>query len=195
MGSPVAHGMSPAAPRGREPGILAGSERGQVSSFPASRPSWSECGRRGNLTFGSPPSNQLHTTTRPTPVDFEELLAFLPIFTSRDFHPVKMNHGGRNVDGSMQFIWPEYEPEVERFIQAASKDCWQDRHYSPEAMGVMISNPEQVGRATLEQVRSMLTYCVRGERFCDGHIGHMIESGHVARVLERLSEISDGQGS
>jgi hypothetical protein len=36
----------------------------------------------------------------------------------------------------------------------------------------------------------MLTYCVRGERFCDGHLGGMIEKGHVQRILQRLREIS-----
>lgn len=95
----------------------------------------------------------------------------------------------------MQFIWPEYQPEVERFIQTASKACWQDRHYSPEAMAVMSANPELVGSATLDQVRSMLTYCVRGERFCDGHIGHMIEAGHVGRLLKRLNEIAQQRKS
>jgi hypothetical protein len=35
----------------------------------------------------------------------------------------------------------------------------------------------------------MLTYCVRGERFSDGHWGAMIEAGYVRRLLERLAEL------
>ena len=35
----------------------------------------------------------------------------------------------------------------------------------------------------------MLTYFVRGERFCDGHWGRLIEGGHVRRILERLAEL------
>ena len=132
-------------------------------------------------------------TARPTKAEFAELLAFLPVFSSPDFCPVQQMHGGRGVDGTMQFPWPEYCPEVERFIQSASKDCWQDYHYSPEAMAEMIADPEQVQSATLDQIRSLLTYCVRGERFCDGHIGHLIEAGHVARILERLKEIMHRQ--
>lgn len=93
----------------------------------------------------------------------------------------------------MHFTWPEYAPEVARFMQAASKDCWQDRYYSPDAMALMIADSERVTLATLEEIRSMLTYCVRGERFCEGHIGHMIESGRLVQILERLQEIADGQ--
>ena len=37
----------------------------------------------------------------------------------------------------------------------------------------------------------MLTFCVRGERFCDGHWAAMIEGGQVRRLLERLKEIRD----
>jgi hypothetical protein len=32
----------------------------------------------------------------------------------------------------------------------------------------------------------MLTYCVRGERFCDGHWAAMLESGRVVAILRRL---------
>ena len=35
----------------------------------------------------------------------------------------------------------------------------------------------------------MLTFCVRGERFCDGHWAAMIEGGQVRRLLERLAEL------
>ena len=131
--------------------------------------------------------------SRPTKAEFTEPLVFLPVFSAPDFHPVQQMHGGNGADGTMQFPCPEYHPEVERFIQAASMDCWQDFHYSPEAMAKMIADPEQVQSATLDQIRSLLTYCVRGERFCDGHIGHLIEAGHVARILERLKEIMHEQ--
>ena len=54
----------------------------------------------------------------------------------------------------------------------------------------MLEDEELVRAADLSQIRTMLTYCVRGERFGDGHWGAMIEQGHVRRLLERLKEIS-----
>jgi hypothetical protein len=53
----------------------------------------------------------------------------------------------------------------------------------------MLEDEARVRRASLDEIKTMLTYCVRGERFCDGHCGEMIEQGHVRRLLERLEEI------
>ncbi|MEI2789718.1 MAG: DUF6508 domain-containing protein [Steroidobacteraceae bacterium] len=47
----------------------------------------------------------------------------------------------------------------------------------------------RVRRASLDEIRTMLTYCVRGERFCDGHWGAQILGAHVRRLLERLVEL------
>ena len=35
----------------------------------------------------------------------------------------------------------------------------------------------------------MLTFCVRGECFSDGHWAEMIEKGYIRRLLERLNVI------
>jgi hypothetical protein len=32
----------------------------------------------------------------------------------------------------------------------------------------------------------MLTFCIRGERFCDGHVASVIESGKMKSILMRL---------
>ncbi len=53
----------------------------------------------------------------------------------------------------------------------------------------MLKNEDMVKTASLEQIQSMLTFCVRGERFLDGHWGHVIEQGYIRRLLERLIEI------
>ena len=48
---------------------------------------------------------------------------------------------------------------------------------------------EKLKAASLSEIKTMLTYCVRGERFSDGHWAAMIEKGYIRRVLERLNEI------
>ena len=35
----------------------------------------------------------------------------------------------------------------------------------------------------------MLAFCVRGERFSDGHWGEMIEKSYIRNLLERLEQI------
>ena len=64
-----------------------------------------------------------------------------------------------------------------------------DFDHVPQEAGRMLEDHALVRRASLDQVKTMLTYGVRGERFGEGHWGAMIELGHVRRLLERLAEI------
>jgi hypothetical protein len=95
----------------------------------------------------------------------------------------------------MTMPYPEYEEIVERFFRAASKECWMDRRYQPETAAAMLLDEGMVRDADVGQIRTMLTYCVRGERFCDGHWAAMIEGGHICRLLRRLDGLSSTQVS
>jgi len=53
----------------------------------------------------------------------------------------------------------------------------------------MIKDEALIRTASLSQIKTMLTFCLRGERFSDGHWAQMIEKGHIRRLLERLNEI------
>jgi hypothetical protein len=57
----------------------------------------------------------------------------------------------------------------------------------------MLRDENIVKTASLEQIQTMLTFCIRGERFSDGHWGEMIERGYVRQLLERLNEIKAEQ--
>ena len=64
-----------------------------------------------------------------------------------------------------------------------------DYTYSPEQAWTMLQDSSFVQSSSLNQIKTMLTYCVRGERFSDGHWGDMIEKGYIRRLLERLIEL------
>lgn len=129
-------------------------------------------------------------TRQPTSQEIKVLVAFLPGLHQEGFTPIKLWHTNeRTRDGLLIFPWPEYDELVEEFFSAASRDEWLDCNYVPEEAWVMLANDDTVSTATLPQVKAMLTYCVRGERFCDGHWGAMIEGGHIRRLLERLETI------
>lgn len=83
--------------------------------------------------------------------------------------------------------WPDYHAVVMQFYEQAGKDCWTDVHYLRHGGDAMLKNPSCIAQADLAQLKSLLTYCVRGERFCDGHWGAMIEQGHVLGLLDRLA--------
>ncbi|MDF1563090.1 MAG: DUF6508 domain-containing protein [Deltaproteobacteria bacterium] len=130
-------------------------------------------------------------TRLPDAEEIAALVAFLPVFEAEGFVPIPNWHAARNEGGeATSFPWPIYDPAVDAFFRLAGKEPWCDYGYRPEVAGELLADLERVGRATLEEVRSMITFCVRGERFCDGHWGGLIEDGRLQRLLRRLAELS-----
>jgi hypothetical protein len=129
-------------------------------------------------------------TPAPEPIireKIEELLRFLPLFDvpGRDF-VVDWRGDETRPDGSITLPYPVYAQDVEAFYRLAGQSCWSDTAYVPEQARRMLEDEAAIRRATLDQIRTMLTYCVRGERFCDGHWAAMLESGRVVAILRRL---------
>ena len=120
--------------------------------------------------------------------DIERLTAYLPRLYAEGFSPVVRWEGGEKLkDGSLTLSYPEYDPLVEEFFRFAR--AWIDYEYNPEQAYQMLKDEQAVKKASLSEIKSMLTFCVRGERFSDGHWGVMIEKGYIRRILERLVEI------
>lgn len=125
----------------------------------------------------------------------DELLRFLPLFDVPDRSFVERWDGGKKTeDGAITMPYPVYPKDVGQFYRAAGQPCWSDYAYKPEEAAQMLEDDKFIGNATLAEVKTMLTHCVRGERFCDGHWGAMLESGKVVAILKRLRALRD-QGS
>ena len=132
----------------------------------------------------------MKTSRLPTREDIEILMSYLPRFYAPGFSPIQRWDGGENLkDGSFTLPYPKYDPLVEEFFNHVSSDGWLDYEYNPEQTYKMLNDELAVKRASIEQIQSMLTFCVRGERFSDGHWGHMIEQGYIRRLLGRLVQI------
>ena len=131
----------------------------------------------------------MEKTPLPTLQDIEKITAFLPRLYAKGFSPVVRWEGGeKRKDGSFTLSYPEYDPLVEEFFNAV-RGAWLDYEYDPEQAYRMLKDEQAMKKASLSEIKSMLTFCVRGERFSDGHWGVMIEKGYVRRILERLIEI------
>ena len=128
-------------------------------------------------------------TQQPTARDIRDLLAFLPKLYADGFQPIRDWAGGGKEDGVLVIPYPEYDQTVSDFVDTIVRDDWMDGGYVPAEVGRLIESEDGIRTATLPQVRAMLTYFVRGERFGEGHWGHMIEEGYVRRILERLAEL------
>lgn len=129
----------------------------------------------------------------PALEEIETLTSYLPRLYADGFSPVESWGGGKMKDGSMTLPYPKYDLLVDEFFRHISSDGWLDYEYNPEQASQMIRDEKIVKAASLEQIQTMLTYCIRGERFSDGHWGEMIEKGYIRQLLERLNEIKAEQ--
>lgn len=132
-------------------------------------------------------------STTPTAAEFEELLEFLPRFKEEGFKPTVGWEGDvTNEDGALTMPFPKCRREVHQFIEAVSKACWCPARYDMEQARRIVLSPDAIGRAGFDQLRAALTFCIRSERFCDGHVGAMIERGVLQALLRRLEKIHRG---
>jgi uncharacterized protein DUF6508 len=126
----------------------------------------------------------------PTLHRIEKLTAFLPRLYSEGFVSVESWDGGeKRKDGTFTLPYPNYNPVVEEFFGLVSSEGWLDYEYHPERAYQMLKDDKVIKSASLAQIKTMLTFCVRGERFSDGHWAQMIQEGYIRRLLERLNEI------
>ncbi|MEE4817892.1 DUF6508 domain-containing protein [Pseudomonas alliivorans] len=121
----------------------------------------------------------------PGPEDIDELLSYLPrLYPNGVAIETHIYKEGQ--------YWPTYFQVVSDFFKAVTKDCWCDTNYPNHRPYDKLESPDYIAQANLADIQTFLTYCSRGERFCDGHHGQMIKEGYVLRVLNRLSVLRVG---
>ena len=122
----------------------------------------------------------------------DELLRFLPLFEEpeREFI-VRWGGGERIDDNTFTMPHPVYADDVVAFFGLAGQPFWSDYKYKPAEAGKLLRDDDFIARATLDEIKTLLTYCVRGERFCDGHWGAVLQSGKIVAILRRLAILKE----
>jgi hypothetical protein len=108
-----------------------------------------------------------------------QLLAFLPAFEQPD----------REFVTGWMGMHPQYAPDVVAFFRLAGDSSWLDFHYQPAAAAKLIVDDDFIAQADLPAIKTMLTYCVRGERFSDGFWGTLLANGRIQAILKRLQTL------
>ena len=111
--------------------------------------------------------------------DIEELVSFLPILYADNVELYTIEPDEESISN-----FYNYNDSVNSFIQSSSKACWMVSEYNDELI-----NNDNIKNASLEEIKGLLTFCIRGERFSSGHIAHMIEKKVIKRILNRLNVI------
>lgn len=124
----------------------------------------------------------------------DELVRFLPRFSQPGaVFIVRWAGSEKTADGALTFPHPVYSDDVLAFFALAGQPCWADYGYRPRRAAAMLEDDALIAQATLAQMKTMLTYCVRGERFCDGLWGSLLESGRVVALLRRLAALRESE--
>lgn len=124
-----------------------------------------------------------------TPVDiqdFEAILSYLPSFETPGYD------FGEMIEEKGMLPWADYSGEVmefyrdlylHHFIVDFDWPSWQ--HVAIE----YYQNPELITTADLTTIRRLFTTHIRKDRFCEGHLLSVLESGHITKMLQRLAII------
>jgi hypothetical protein len=122
----------------------------------------------------------------------DELLQFVPLFETPGRAYVKAPSDGReSPEGVSTFPYPEYCEDVLAFFWLAGQPCWSDFHYDPREAQALLSDDQFIDTCSLDQLKTLLTACVRSERFSDGAWLQLLESGRIVALLKRLAILRD----
>lgn len=122
-----------------------------------------------------------------TALQIDAILPFLDRFEAVGFSPGewKMPEG--------QFPWFSLDDAVMEFHQTLYKNGWVTGAFNwtewQESAQEYVDSPEKVGSADAVTIQKLFTTHVRADRFCEGHLASMFESGHIVALLRRLRTI------
>lgn len=116
------------------------------------------------------------------PGQIDEVLEFLPAFESPGYKFGEWADAG----------YFSYSPEVDDWIRALYEQnfflTFDWTRWKEEAQRYR-SEPGALETADLLTLRKLLTTHVRADRFVEGHLASVLESGHVTAILRRLKQI------
>ncbi|QDT04484.1 hypothetical protein K227x_28750 [Rubripirellula lacrimiformis] len=97
-----------------------------------------------------------------------------------------------------QYPWFQFSDDVRQFFDLlylkdwVSPKCnwtqWQD------TAKTFIDTPSKIETADALTIQRLFTTHVRADRFCEGHLASMFESGHIVLLLRRLKTIRTAMG-
>ncbi len=137
------------------------------------------------------PVSKDEESNQQTTARINELLRFLPLFEEpRRSFITQWTKGKTTADGAITMPYPIYAEDVGEFFRLAGDPFWCDYAYNPTEAGKLLQDDAFIAQATLDEIKTLLTYCVRGERFCDGHWDSVLQSGRITVILHRLTALA-----
>jgi hypothetical protein len=128
----------------------------------------------------------------PSLDDVDKLLAFLPKLGAGDLpiyadDPIEESPD----DGVLRMYSLRYSDDVQGLLNASRAPAWRDADYGQKNAHEILADPNRIAAASLQDIKTLLTFCVRGERFCEGAWGDRVQSGEISAILKRLADIRE----
>jgi hypothetical protein len=126
------------------------------------------------------------------------LVKFLPILES--IKPEDLERAVKSQEpatDSLEIGRYEYHPAVYEFMQACYENGFIQRTFNwpswAKAATPYLNDAAFIDRARLTTCIKLIMASVRYQRFCDGHLGEVIKSGHITAILRRLKQLADAR--
>jgi hypothetical protein len=148
----------------------------------------------------STPTNDSVNPSSIKPVSAEQIRAvnkFLPILESiRPEDLARLVKPPALEEDSLVIGHLEYHPAVHEFMRACYANGFVQSFDWPawaKKGGRYVNDSALVGTARLNTCIKLITTSLRYERFCDGHLGAVIKSGHITAILRRLKRLANAR--
>ena len=115
--------------------------------------------------------------------NIDELLSFLPSFSLTDQNFIVESESEEASSIMAPF---DYTDEVNQFVQLLRNEFWTDYNYLNNISSSNMNDDAFINEASFVQIKSLLMYFLRGERFCDGHWDELLNKERIKLILERL---------
>ena len=104
----------------------------------------------------------------------------LPKLKSRK---VEWQKSKQRSDNVIELGYPLYDKEVENWIKEFYRLKLTDFNYLEN---FEIYKHKEIEKLSIEETLSYITFIIRGERFCDGHIASALENGTIEKLCNNL---------
>ena len=128
--------------------------------------------------------------------NWSALFAYIDYFDAKP--DTKWGGGEKMPNGATSFPFPIYSEEVEAFICKFNSMHLADENYMDTIKNHSLEPSHDsfdacIERADLQLLLAMLTCYIQQERFCDGLIASAIKNGNIAKILNRLKQVVQGE--
>lgn len=119
------------------------------------------------------------------PAGVDAVLRFLPIFEQPGFKP------GEWFAPAGAFPYFNYSAEVLDFLTALSSHGFIQpfQWMAWEEGKQLVNNPALLQKVGMQTLRKLLTLHVRADRFSEGHLAHIFDTGQMTAILKRIETL------